>query len=131
MGIQRSELSSDGQHARMLISLFCICNLVRNAVFRLIADTPTLTPSSRTGLTSSVEAFKQSSNAYAYGKIKVKNDCLWKQKKKKNLENLRLGLIETLRIQHCSLRGCIHLPSAGFDFQNNQDGLNDTKGNKI
>ena len=39
-------------------------------------------------------------------------------------------------MQHYSLQGCIHVrplaqASADFDFQNNKNGLNDPKGNKI
>ena len=55
----------------------------------------------------------------------------------KNIQNhgyRRLGLIESLHMQHCSLRGSI-FPLApayeGFDFQNNQDGFNDLKRYKI
>ena len=49
-------------------------------------------------------------------------------------ENRRLGLIESLHMQHCSLRDCIRPPSAslsGVRFQNNQNGPNDPKRNKI
>ena len=49
-------------------------------------------------------------------------------------ENRRLGLIESLHMQHHSLRVCIYplvLAYAVFDYQNNQDGLNDPIGNKI
>ena len=49
-----------------------------------------------------------------------------------NHENRRLSLIESLHMQHCSLQGCIRplAPAkAIFDFQNNQDRLNDPKGN--
>ena len=38
-----------------------------------------------------------------YTKIKVKKDCLWK----KEHTNRKLGLIESLHMQNCSLRGCI------------------------
>ena len=53
-------------------------------------------------------------------------------------------MIESLHMQHCSLRGCIRTPTlpapphpphplapayAVFGFQNKQDGLNDPKGN--
>ena len=38
-------------------------------------------------------------------KIKVKKECLWK-----HLENRRLGLIESLHMQHCNLRGCLRAP---------------------
>ena len=38
-------------------------------------------------------------------KIKVKNDCLGKQRTYKNHENRRLGLIVSLHMQRCSLRG--------------------------
>ena len=31
-----------------------------------------------------------------------------------NHKNRRLGLIESLHIRHCSLRGCIQPPSAGL-----------------
>ena len=49
-------------------------------------------------------------------------------KNTQNRENRRLGLIESLHMQHCSLWGCIRplAPTlAVFDFQNYQDGLND------
>ena len=59
-------------------------------------------------------------------------------KNTQNHENRRLGLIESPHMQHCSLRGCTRphplahqRRQAVFDFQNNQDGLNDPKGNKI
>ena len=68
-----------------------------------------------------------------YSKIKVKKDWLWKQRTQ-NHETRRFGLIESLHMQHCSLRGCIRplaLAYAVFDFQNKQDGLNDSKENKI
>ena len=67
-------------------------------------------------------------------KIKVKRDCLWKQRTHKNHEKRRLGLIECLHMQHCSLRGCISplAPAkAVLDFQNNQDWLNGPKANII
>ena len=35
-------------------------------------------------------------------------------KNTRNHENRRLGLIESLHMQHCSLRGCIRPPSAGL-----------------
>ena len=43
-------------------------------------------------------------------------------KNTQNHENRRLGWIESLHIQHCSMRGCIRPPVpalAVFDFQNN------------
>ena len=42
-------------------------------------------------------------------KIKVKTDCFWKQrtKKQKNHENRRFGLIKSLHMQHRSLRDCM------------------------
>ena len=43
--------------------------------------------------------------------IKVRKDCLWKQGIL-NHENRRLGFIESLHMQHCSLRGCIRTPPA-------------------
>ena len=49
-----------------------------------------------------------------------------------NMRNMRIGLIESLHMQHCCLQSCIR-PSAikaVFDFQNTQDGLNDPKRNK-
>ena len=52
-------------------------------------------------------------------------------KNKQNHENRRLGLIESLLMQHCNLRSCIRPlapPLAVFDFQNSQDGLNNPKG---
>ena len=55
-------------------------------------------------------------------------------KNTQNHENRRLGLIVSLHMQHCSLRDCIHpiaLALAVFDFQNNQDGLTDSNGNRI
>ena len=55
-------------------------------------------------------------------------------KNTQNHENQTLDLIESLHMQHCSVRGRIRPLAqalAVFDFQNNQDGLNDTKGNKI
>ena len=66
-----------------------------------------------------------------YSQIKVKKDCLWKQRTHKNHENWRLGLTESLHMKHCSLRSCIRTPLppayAVFDFQNSQNGLNDPK----
>ena len=35
-------------------------------------------------------------------------------KNTQNHENRRLGLIESLHMQHCSMRGCIRPPSAGL-----------------
>ena len=55
-------------------------------------------------------------------------------KNTQNHENRRLGLIESLHMQHCSLRGCIRPLAPAkvvFDFQNNKDGLTDPKENKI
>ena len=55
-------------------------------------------------------------------------------KNTQNHENRRLGLIESHHMQHCGLQCCIRPlapASAVFDFQINQDGLNDPKGNKI
>ena len=55
-------------------------------------------------------------------------------KNRENHENRSLGLIESLHLQHSSLRGCIRAlapDKAVFDFQNYQDGLNDPIGNKI
>ena len=51
----------------------------------------------------------------------------------KKSENQRLGFTNSLHIQQCNLRGCICplAPAlAVFDFQFNQDKLNDPKRNK-
>ena len=56
-------------------------------------------------------------------------------KNTQNHKNRRLGLIESLHMQHCSLRGSIRpimaLALAVLDFENNEDGLNDQEGTEI
>ena len=42
--------------------------------------------------------------------IKVKKGLSLETKNTQNYENRRLGLIESLQMQHCGLRGCISPP---------------------